>query len=80
MPEYIFEHPINGEVISIIQGINEKHEYIDAKGIKWNRIFTVPQVGIDSKLDASSTEKDFVEKTKNKKEIKLKQKHLNSVF
>ena len=27
MPEYLFENPKTGEVISVIQGINEEHTY-----------------------------------------------------
>ena len=27
MPEYLFENPETGEVISVIQGIDEKHTY-----------------------------------------------------
>lgn len=66
MPLYIYQNPKTQEVKEIVQSVHDKHEYSE-NGIKWNRVFTVPQVGIDSKLDASSTEKDFVEKTKNKK-------------
>jgi hypothetical protein len=67
MPLYIYQNPKTQEVKEIVQSIHDKHEYFE-NGIKWNRIFTVPQVGIDSKLDANSTEKDFAEKTKNKKD------------
>jgi hypothetical protein len=66
MPIYIYQNPKTNEVKEIIQSVNDKHEYIES-GVKWNRIFTVPQVNIDCKLDANSTAKDFAEKTKNKK-------------
>lgn len=67
MPIYLYEHPRTKEIKEIVQSVHDKHEYIES-GIKWNRVFTIPQVGIDSKLDSYSTEKDFVEKTKNKKD------------
>jgi len=66
MPVYIYQNPDTEETIEIVQSVNDIHEYIDSNGLKWNRIFTVPQVGIDTKLDAHSTSKDFAEKTKNK--------------
>lgn len=67
MPIYIYENPRTKETREIIQSVNDKHEYYE-DGLKWNRVFTVPQVGIDTSLDAFSSEKDFVEKTKNKKD------------
>lgn len=68
MPVYIYQNPKTKEVVELIQSIHDTHEHIDASGLKWNRIYTVPQVGIDTKLDAFSTGNDFVEKTKNKKD------------
>jgi len=68
MPVYIYENPKTKDVIEIIQSVNDEHIYIDKNGLKWNRIFTAPQVGIDTKLDAFSTSKEFAEKTRNKKD------------
>lgn len=65
MPEYLFKNPETGEVKSIIQGINEVHEYSE-NGKQWSREFTVPQASIDTNYDEMSA-KDFVEKTRNKK-------------
>ena len=67
MPIYLYQNPKTKEIKEIIQSVNDKHEYYENK-LKWNRIFTIPQVGIDTKLDANSNEKDFAEKTKNKKD------------
>lgn len=67
MPEYLYQHPKTEEVKSVIQSIHDEHEYIDNDGIKWNRIFTVPQMGVDTKMDASTDSKTFSEKTKNKR-------------
>lgn len=67
MPEYIYKNPNNNKVISIIQSIHDKHEYVDQDGLKWDRVFTVPQVNTEIKLKAESSSKDFTEYTKNKK-------------
>ncbi len=66
MPEYLYKDPETGEEVSIYQGINEKHKY-NADGKEFERVFTVPNASIDTNIDPMS-EKDFVEKTRNKKE------------
>ena len=65
MPEYLYKDPETGEEVSIYQGINEKHKY-SANGKEFDRVFTVPNASIDTNIDPMS-EKDFVEKTRNKK-------------
>ena len=62
---YIYQNPKTGEVVEVLQSINDKHEYADQNGVKYNRIFTVPHTAIDSQIDAFSS-KDFVEKTRRK--------------
>ena len=64
MPEYLFEDPDTGEVISVTQGIDEEHTYSE-EGRVFNRVFTVPNASIDSRIDANS-EADFTSKTKAK--------------
>jgi hypothetical protein len=64
-PEYLYEDPDTGEVKSVFQKANDDHEYKE-KGKKFNRVFTIPNASIDTKIDATS-EKDFINKTKNKK-------------
>ena len=68
MPEYLFSHPRTKRIISIVQKVNDVHEYIDKRGVKWVREFTVPQAHVDSfsNVDINSPE-DFAEKTRNKK-------------
>jgi len=66
MPTYLYQNPKTGEVKEIIQKINEDHFYIE-NGIKWERIFTVPQLNTEGTLNADCTEKQFSEFTKNKK-------------
>ena len=65
MPEYLFENPDTGEVISVIQGIDEKHTYSE-KGKEFSRVFTIPTASIDSSIDPFSSQ-HVSEKTKNMK-------------
>jgi len=67
MPEYLYQNPKTGEVRSVIQRINEEHAYTDKDGLKWTRIFTVPQMSIDTKMDASTDPKTFSRITGNKR-------------
>lgn len=64
-PEYLYENPDTGEVKSVFQNANDEHQY-NEKGKAFNRVFTIPNASIDTKIDATS-EKEFIEKTKNKK-------------
>ena len=65
MPEYLFENPETGEVISVIQGIDEEHTYSE-EGKEFARVFTIPNASIDSGIDPFSSQ-HFNEKTKNMK-------------
>ncbi len=65
MPEYLFENPDTGEVITVVQGINEEHSYSE-DGKEFQRIFTIPNASIDSEVDPFSAQQ-FTEKTKNMK-------------
>lgn len=65
MPEYFFQNPKTGEIKSIIQRMNDIHEFSE-NGIKFDRLFTVPQASIDTNIDPRSS-RDFVEKTGRKK-------------
>jgi hypothetical protein len=67
MPEYLYQHPTAKKIISIHQSIHETHEYFDEKGIKWERIFTIPQLNTEGSLDVNCTQKEFSEYTKKKK-------------
>ena len=62
MPEYIYEHPETGEKITVWQTIHEAHEY-EVDGVAYNRVYTVPNASIDTKIDPFS-QKEFREKAK----------------
>lgn len=66
MPIYLYQNPNTGEIKEVIQSVHDIHEYKE-KDVKWNRIFTLPQVNTQEKLNATSTEKDFARITKNQK-------------
>ena len=59
MPVYIYEHPESKQRVELVQSIHEAHEYIDSDGVRWNRIFTLPELNISDRLDESSNSKDF---------------------
>lgn len=62
MPLYIFSNPKNGDLIEVVQGINDPHEYTDKKGQKWERVFTVPNAAIDTEIDPFSPQ-EYAQKT-----------------
>ena len=61
MPLYLFKNPNTGKTVSIFQSMNEEHGYSE-DGIKYERVFTVPNAQIDTEFDVDSSSK-FVEKT-----------------
>ena len=67
MPVYIYQNPKTKKIKEIVQSINDKHEYIDDRNIKWERIFTTPQLNTEGTLDVNCNDKKFAEFTKNKK-------------
>lgn len=61
MPIYLFKNPKTGKIVSVFQQMNEEHVHSE-DGIKYERVFTVPNAQIDSDIDIDSSEK-FIEKT-----------------
>ncbi len=71
MPLLPFEHPDTGEVKEFYIPINEpdKHAFarqVDEAGVIWKRVFEVPNLATNTKIDPFS-QKDFVQKTNDKK-------------
>ena len=64
MPEYLYRNPKTGEIICIVQKINEEHSFV-FEGVKYERVYTPVNLSIDSNIDPSS-ETDFINKTKAK--------------
>jgi hypothetical protein len=66
MPIYTFENPNTGEIVDVIQSMNDDHVYTDENGLNYTRVYYSPNTAIDSQFDAFSS-KDFAEKTRSKK-------------
>jgi len=66
MPIYIYKHPEQEEYTEVFQTMTEDHVYFDSEGLEWKRVFTTPNMSIDSQIDPHSS-KEFIEKTGGKK-------------
>lgn len=65
MPIYLFKNPKTGITKEIIQKMNDEHTY-EEDGVKWERVFLVPNASIDTKVKPDDKVK-FIEKTGNMK-------------
>ena len=61
---YIFQHPQTKEIKEVFQHMKEDHIF-EQDGVRWDRIFTIPQTSIDTQINPHSS-RDFIEKTKKK--------------
>lgn len=61
MPIYLFKNPTSNKIVQVYQEMNAEHSYSE-NGIKYERVFTVPNAAIDSEIDPNSAQQ-FVEKT-----------------
>jgi hypothetical protein len=66
MPLYTYENPDTGETVDVLQSMNEEHSYTDQNGLKWKRVYQIPNASIDSQIDPNSSTA-FIDATKNKK-------------
>jgi len=62
---YTYKNPITNVEIEIVQSMNDTHEYIDADGLKWNRVFYAANAAIDTSAGTGSKE-DFMRMTQKK--------------
>ena len=63
MAQYLYSNPETGDIVEVTQGMNDEHIFIDENGLKWNRVFTVPNAGIDTIKINPFSKKDFLKKT-----------------
>lgn len=56
MPQYSYANPKTGKVVEVIQRMSEVHEYIDDKGVKWNRVYSIPQGVVKDKSPTNAKE------------------------
>lgn len=57
MPLYLYENKETGEVLEVLQGMNDTHEYQGEDGSEkglWRRVYVNPNMSTDTKLDPFS--------------------------
>jgi len=67
MPLYTYVNPKTKQTIDIVQSVHDEHTYVDNKGLKWQRVFTAPEVNTHGTLKVECSDKQFSEYTKNRK-------------
>jgi hypothetical protein len=61
-PQYDYSNPDDpSEILSLWQSVHDEHSYTIA-GVKWDRVWTVPQISMDVKSDPFNP-KQFLDKT-----------------
>lgn len=58
MPLYLYEHKETGEVVEVLQGMNDTHEYKgegESEEGLWRRVYVNPNVSTDTNLDPFSS-------------------------
>ena len=66
MPTYLFMHPETEETIELVQGMKDKHFYVDENGVEWDRVWVNPNTANSTTEMDPYSEKDFVAKTRGK--------------
>jgi hypothetical protein len=59
MPLYLYENTETGEVLEVLQGMNDTHEYHGKDGSEkglWRRVYVNPNMSSDTKLDPFSSD------------------------
>jgi len=55
MPIYLYENEETGEVVEVLQGMSELHEYHGANGREkglWRRVYVNPTLSVDTQVDS----------------------------
>ena len=65
MAIYQYINPFTSKIVEVEQSMDSVHEYSE-NGIKFNRVFTVPNASVDTIINPFS-QKDYINKTANKK-------------
>jgi len=68
MPLYLYENKETEEVVEVLQGMSEVHEYQGECGTQkdlWRRVYVNPGLSSDTKMDAFDS-KSFIASTVNK--------------
>lgn len=65
VPQYLYERISTGEVVEVFQSMKQEHVFNGEDGTEigeWRRVYTVPQMSVDVKLDPRN-KNDFVRRT-----------------
>lgn len=65
MALYSYQHPVTKEIKEIVQCMNDDHQFVDEKGVKWERLWTKPTAAQNTQFDPFDS-KDFISKTHGK--------------
>jgi predicted nucleic acid-binding Zn ribbon protein len=68
MPIYLYEHIESGEIVEVLQGMNDLHEYHGEDGSEkgaYRRVYTSPAMSMDTSVDPFDKE-SFKKSTLNK--------------
>ena len=63
MPIYEYINAETGETTEVIQGMKDKHIFIDDQGVEWERVWYAPCASIDSTNINPESKKDFMRAT-----------------
>lgn len=66
MPNYLFQSPVTSEIKEVFIPISAAERTYSEDGVVWDRVWTAPQMSVDSTYDCDSP-KDFAAKTANKR-------------
>lgn len=64
MPVYVYQHPETKEVLELVQGMNDEHEYTDENGVKWDRVWFPSELNTTGNIDPWN-KNDFINQTKD---------------
>jgi hypothetical protein len=65
MPIYQFINPSTLESVEVVQSMRDDHVYIDASGLEWERVWSIPNAQIDSQINPED-KNAYLRKTENK--------------
>jgi hypothetical protein len=59
-------HPDTEETVEVVQGMKDKHFYIDENGVEWVRVWEPTSLAVDTGALDPYSQDDFVNKTRGK--------------
>ena len=68
MPIYEYRNPDTGKTVEVIQGMKDNHEFTDDNGVKYERVFSIPNASIDTQIDPFNVDR-LMDKTRKKQTV-----------